>query len=600
MRILVLEDAKSTQLLVKKRFEKAGHLVDAVDNGHQGFQLATANIYDVIISDIRMPHWDGFKFIEAMQVVCPHLPIIIVSSADKEQGVVERLAKHGNVKALLPKPLDFNYLFKLLADIRIQSHVGVNKKARIVCTIGPASSDTKTIGQMILAGMDVARLNFSHGSHEQHSLTLQAVREAEENWNKPIAVLQDLCGPKIRTSSMEDGQVLLEAGKTLIIQKEEIVGNAERISTIAPEILDDLELGDPILLDDGLLELKVTGIEPEEVTCEVVAGGLLKSSKGMNLPATALSLPSVTKKDWRDLDWALEHSVDYVALSFVRNAEEIREIKRYITKKKKRDLRVVAKIEKPEAVNNIKEIIEVSDAIMIARGDMGVELPAARVPRIQQEIIRLCWQMNTPVITATQMLDSMTTNSRPTRAEVTDVSTAINEGTDAVMLSQETATGTNPVNVVRTMASIICEEENYSHLDTDQYEQLMAENVSNPVLTAVASFSNTTATLLLDAEGHLYPVLSKWSRKVPSILVTKSMNVARHASLYKNMTPLIIRDELGRDATVFRALEMALQIGCIREGDLISVVEGERLTQGGIDQSGALQLVVVPAPGKNT
>ena len=593
MRILILEDGKSTQLLVKKRLEKENHTVEAVDNGHQGFQLATTNSYDAIISDIRMPHWDGFKFIEAMQVVCPHLPIIIMTSADKNQQVLAKLKEYANVLAISPKPVDFTLLFKILAKLQVQSHVGINKKARIVCTIGPASSDAKTLGQMIVAGMDVARLNFSHGSYEQHAETLLAVREAEEQWNKPIAVLQDLCGPKIRTGHMENGQINIEAGKPIVIQKKQIVGNATRISTIAPEILSDLQVGDPVLLDDGLLELKVTQVDKDEVTCEVIVGGILKSGKGMNLPGTPLSLPSVTAKDWRDLDWGLEHSVDYVALSFVRTADEIRTIKDYIAAAGKRDVRVVAKIEKPEAVNHIKEIIQVSDAIMIARGDMGVELPAARVPRIQQEIIRLCWQMNTPVITATQMLDSMTTNSRPTRAEVTDVSTAIKEGTDAVMLSQETATGYDPVNVVRTMASIICEEEHYTDLDPEQYQQLLEENVANPVLTAVASFSNTAATLLLDPEGKLYPVLSKWSRKVPSILVTKSMHVARHASLYKNIIPFIIRDELDRDATVFRAIELALQMGCIRQGDLISVVEGERSTKTGINQSGALQLVRV-------
>ncbi len=595
MRVLVLEDAKSTQLLVQKRMEKMGHTVDAVGNGHQGFQLATGNSYDVIISDINMPHWDGFKFIEAMLVVCPHLPIIIVTSADKDQDVIDRLDTYTNVMALLPKPFDFDILFDLLTNVPVQSHVGVKKKARIVCTIGPASGDNDVLDKMIIAGMDVARLNFSHGTHEQHEKTLKAIRQTEENWDKPIAVLQDLCGPKIRTGMMQDGGVELIVGRPIIIQKDEILGTADIISTIAPEIISDLRVGDPVLLDDGLLELKVLRVRDNEAICEVVAGGMLKSSKGMNLPATPLSLPSVTDKDWRDLDWALNHSIDYIALSFVRTADEIRDIKKYIADSGKRDLRVVAKIEKPEAVNNIKEIIEVSDAIMIARGDMGVELPAARVPRIQQEIIRLCWQMNTPVITATQMLDSMTTNSRPTRAEVTDVSSAISEGTDAVMLSQETATGIDPVNVVRTMASIICEEERYSNNDADRYKELMEDTVSNPVLTTVASIRSTTATLLLDPDGVLYPVLSKWSRGVPSILVTKSLHVARHASLYKNIIPLIIRDDLNRNEMVFRAMELSLQMGAVREGDLIAVVEGERLTRGGIEQSGSLQLVKVVA-----
>lgn len=594
MRILLLEDAKSTQMLVKKRLEKEGHQVDAVDNGHQGFQLATAKSYDVIISDIRMPHWDGFKFIEALQVIAPHMPLIIVSSSSEDAQITELIAGYSNVLALLPKPFDFEVLFGYLRSVREQSHVGVNKKARIVCTIGPASSDVRTLGKMIIAGMDVARLNFSHGTYKQHEETLAAVRGAEKEWNKPVAVLQDLCGPKIRTGSMQNGQVTLLAGERIVIQKEAVTGTAERFSTIVPEILADLEPGDSILLDDGLLELEVVKGDREEVTCEVVVGGVLKSGKGINLPSTPLSLPSVTEKDWQDLDWALDHSVDYVALSFVRTAEEIREIKEYIASRDKSEIRVVAKIEKPEAVNNIVEIVEVADAIMIARGDMGVELPAAKVPRIQQEIIRLCWQMNTPVIVATQMLDSMTVNSRPTRAEVTDVSTAIAEGTDAVMLSQETATGNDPVNVVRTMASIIFEAEHYGGLDTEQYRQLLEEELGNPILTAAAGFRSTAATLLLDPEGVLYPVLSRWSRQVPTILITRHCQVARHASLYKNITPIIIPEELHRDEVVFRAIKLAIRMGCIRYGDLVAVVEGSRVTPSGIEQDGALQLVRVP------
>jgi pyruvate kinase len=227
---------------------------------------------------------------------------------------------------------------------------------------------------------------------------------------------------------------------------------------------------------------------------------------------------------------------------------------------------------------------------------MGVELPAARVPRIQQEIIRLCWEHNTPVITATQMLDSMTTHSRPTRAEVTDVSMAIKEGTDAVMLSQETATGVDPVNVVRTMASIICEEERYSSLTVEQYQQLIHDSSANPALTAVASLNGNAATLLLDPTGRLYPQLSKWNRKVPSLLVTRSLHVARHASLYKNITPLIIRDDLDTEAMIVKAMEMAREWGHIKEGDIIAVVEGEKTTEGGLEQMGLLQMIRVPAP----
>ncbi|KAB2888609.1 MAG: pyruvate kinase [Desulfobulbaceae bacterium] len=594
MRILVLEDSRSNQVLIKARLEKSGHQVEVVGNGHQGFVLATSNIYDIVLSDIGMPHWDGFKFIEAMQVVCPQLPIVIISSSCEDDDVCRRLLGYGNVIDFLPKPFDFERLYEILARIRVQTHDSMNKMARIVCTIGPACATSDILGRMILAGMDVARLNFSHGSYEQHAATLSAIRAAEERWGKPIAVLQDLCGPKIRTGVMDGGAVSLRAGSMVVIQAAPCLGSGERFSTILPEIIPDLKNGDPILLDDGLLELRVVREGTDEVTCEVVAGGLLGSNKGMNLPASKLSLPSITEKDWRDLDWALDHSVDYVALSFVRSAEDIQAIKEHIRAAGKRDLRVVAKIEKPEAVNHIREIIEVSDAIMIARGDLGVELPAARVPRIQQEIIRLCWEHNTPVITATQMLDSMTGHSRPTRAEVTDVSMAIKEGTDAVMLSQETATGVDPVNVVRTMASIICEEERYSSLTVEQYQQLIHDSTAHPALTAVASLNGNTATLLLDPAGRLYPQLSKWNRKVPSLLVTRSLHVARHASLYKNITSLIIREDLDTEAMIDKAMRLAMEWGYVKSGDILAVVEGERNTEGGLDQIGLLQLIRVP------
>ena len=593
MRILILEDSKPTQHLLQTRLEKAGFTVDTADNGHQGFQLATSNAYDIILSDIHMPHWDGFKFIEAIQVINPHLPILITTSSHDDRLTLERLEHYPNVIGVLAKPFDFDALFKRLASIPAQAHTSVNKKAKIVCTIGPACSSPEMLGRMILAGMDVARLNFSHGSYQDHQATLEAIREAEKAWEKPIAVLQDLCGPKIRTGLMADGAIRLLAGEVLIIQAEPVEGNVDRISTITPGILGDLRVGDPVLLDDGLLELRVVKEGRDEVHCEVIVGGTLKSSKGINLPSTALSLPSVTDKDWRDLDWGLNHSIDYVALSFVRSAEEIRTIKDYIKASGKRNLKVVAKIEKPEAVQNIKEIVTVADAIMIARGDMGVELPAARVPRIQERIIQLCWEMNTPVITATQMLDSMTVNARPTRAEVTDVSMAIKEGTDAVMLSQETATGVDPVNVVRTMASIICEEERYARTGADHYQQLMEDAALNPALSAVANLSTNTATLLLDPDGTLYPTLSKWNRKVPILLVTKSLHVARHAGLYNNIFPLIIREELGRTEMVFRSLAMAREWGYIHTGEVVAVVEGGRLTRSGIRQMAAVQVIRV-------
>ncbi|MEN8199363.1 MAG: pyruvate kinase [Thermodesulfobacteriota bacterium] len=593
MRILILEDSRTNRLLLSSYLERGGHTVESVENGRQGFLLATSNQYDLFISDIVMPQWDGFKFIEAMEVVCPRMPIIVVSSAYPEAEIRKRVGDSGNVIAIIPKPCDLQHLDSFLQGIKAQTSDSVKKMARIVCTIGPASDSPETLGRMILAGMDVARLNFSHGSHDQHGRTLKNIRDAEEEWGKPIAVLQDLCGPKIRTGVMTGEGVELSGGQSIRIVGESVEGDGDRFSTITPEILPDLQVGDKVLLDDGLMELKVTRAGEHEVECRVVVGGVLKSNKGMNLPMTTLSLPSITDKDRADLEWGLNHSVDYVALSFVRSPEEIRELKDIIGKSKKRDLRVIAKIEKPEAVENIVEIIEEADAIMIARGDMGVELPAAKVPRIQQEIIRKCWERNTPVITATQMLDTMTYNSRPTRAEVTDVSVAVKGGTDAVMLSGETATGSDPVNVVRTMASIICEEERFTELDEDHFQLLMEQHQVSPALLAASTLNNASATMLLDAHGILYPNLSRWNRQVPSLLVTKSLHVARHASLYKNIVPLIIREKLGRDEMVFEAIYMAKEWGYLNEGDMLAVVEGGRLTQGGILQLGAFQLIQV-------
>ncbi|MDP2105185.1 MAG: pyruvate kinase, partial [Desulfobulbaceae bacterium] len=429
MNVLLLEDNPVNRALIVSQLSRLGHQVDAVSNGKQGFLRATCKQYDLFLCDIMMPEWDGFKFIEAMTVVSPTMPIVVISSSIEEGDLINKLSQFNNIRALLPKPIDMAKLSRILNETSSQSHENLGKMARIVCTIGPSSDTQETINKMIMAGMDVARLNFSHGTYESHEKALNMIRHAESEWMRPIAVLMDLCGPKIRTGTMKGGMIFLTTGESVIIQAESIEGTNQRFSTIVPEILNDLREGDPILLDDGLLELKVEKTGSNEVTCRVVVGGHLKSNKGINLPGTPLSLPCMTDKDRADLDWGLNHSIDYVALSFVRSAEDILELKDLIRKSGKRKLRVVAKIEKPEALKNIDAIIEVSDAIMIARGDLGVELPASRVPWIQKQIIKKCWEQNKPVITATQMLETMTNNARPSRAEVTDVSQAIQEGT---------------------------------------------------------------------------------------------------------------------------------------------------------------------------
>ncbi len=592
MHILLLEDAPVISAMLAAQLTRMGHTVDTVDNGQQGFYRATSRHYDLVISDIVMPKWDGYKFLEAMLVVEPLCPVIAISSSVEEQTVRRQLAAFANVIGFLPKPVKVARLAELLERVTIHHREKVRKLTRIVCTVGPASASTDTLGRMVLAGMDIARLNFSHGSHEAHGSVLRAVRAAEEEWGRPVAVLMDLCGPKIRTGPMQDGAITLTAGARVVIQAEPMAGTAERFSTIAPEIIDDLRPGDPLLLDDGAIELAVEEQRGSEAVCRVVVGGRLKSGKGINLPATPLSVPSVTEKDKRDLAWAMEHSIDFVALSFVRSAADILEVKEIISRGPRR-IRVVAKIEKPEAVENIGDIIAASDAIMIARGDLGVELPASRVPRIQREIIRRCWQANVPVITATQMLESMTVNHRPTRAEVTDVSVAVREGTDAVMLSGETAIGIDPVNVVRTMTMIISEEERHTELVDDHCELLRSYKGFNPALVAAASLGDAAAIMVLDLRGDIYRHLSKWNRSKPTLLVTNSVHVARHSCIYKNIAPIIIKENLTRDQMVLRAKEEALQKGMLLKGDVLAVVEGARLTQGGIPQTGAFQLMTV-------
>jgi pyruvate kinase len=591
MRILVLEDTISVSKFLKKRLEREGHEVVIVENGEQGFVAATSWMFDLFLTDMMMPHWDGTKFIQAMETVCPDLPIIVFSAMEPEE-VKRQLKGYDNVIDILSKSGDIQKLWDVVSAISKRSYQTIRKLARIVCTVGPACNDAGTLGQMILSGMDVARLNFSHGAYDQHLANISAVREAEAAWSKTVAILQDLCGPKIRTGPMAGDGIELVPGQTVTIQAEPLEGTAGCFSTIVPSILSDLRVGHPILLDDGLMQLLVEEEGEEEVVCRVVVGGLLKSNKGMNLPETKINMPSVTEKDRRDLAWGLEHGVDFVALSFVREASEIIEIKEIIRKKGSK-AGVVAKIEKPEAVENIDSIIEAADAIMIARGDMGVELAASRVPGIQRDIIRKCWDSNTPVITATQMLDSMTTNYRPTRAEVTDVSTAIREGTDAVMLSGETAAGVDPVNVVRTMSSIVSEEEKHNSLSPDDWQRMIKQDSLNPGITAGTTLADSTAIAIVDFDGAFYRHLSKWIRNRVLFLITDSAEVARQSCLMHGVIAIIVKERLPIDMMIPTFIEEVHRRGYVSREETVTIVEGAGELHGGVTQVGAIHIVKV-------
>jgi pyruvate kinase len=311
------------------------------------------------------------------------------------------------------------------------------RKVKIVCTLGPATAGVPRLVELIQAGMDVARLNFSHGEYETHRKMYADVRAAAKQVGRPITVFADLCGPKIRVGKMQGGQVLLEKGKTIVLCTTDLLGTAERVSHTYLALARDVKLGDPILLDDGLLQLRVESVKGDDVICRVVDGGVLKDKKGMNLPGSALSVPALTEKDKRDMVFGRELGVDWFALSFVRNPSDIAEAKALSG-----GIPIIAKIEKPEAVRNLEAILEEADAVMVARGDLGVEAGHEKVPLIQKRILREIKLRAKPAITATQMLDSMVKNPRPTRAEVSDVANAVLDGTDAVMLSAETSVGT--------------------------------------------------------------------------------------------------------------------------------------------------------------
>lgn len=337
----------------------------------------------------------------------------------------------------------------------------MHRRTKIVCTLGPATTNESTIRELVRAGMNVARLNFSHGTHEEHRERLEHVRAAAAAEDKTVSVMQDLQGPKIRVGEMKEGGVLLREGHDLILTTEPIdEGDHERVYIDYPTLPEDVSPGGRILLDDGLLELKVKEVHNGEVLTEVVTGGPLRSRKGVNLPHIRTSTPSLTEKDIEDLKFGLEMGVDIIALSFVREASDVRKLKRHISEAGK-DTSVIAKIEKPEAVDTIDEILEVVDGIMVARGDMGIEMDMQKVPSTQKMLIRKSMETARPVITATEMLESMIESPRPTRAEASDVANAVLDGSDAVMLSGETAVGNHPVRVVKTMNEIIREAEDF-------------------------------------------------------------------------------------------------------------------------------------------
>jgi len=382
------------------------------------------------------------------------------------------------------------------------------RKVKIVCTLGPATAGVPRLVELIEAGMDVARLNFSHGDYDTHRKTYQELRAAARQAGRPITLFADLCGPKIRVGRMTNGQVQLEKGKSICLTTTEVLGTSERVSHTYLPLARDVKPGDPILLDDGLLQLQVESIKGDDVVCRVVDGGLLKDKKGMNLPGSALSVPALTEKDKKDIVFGRELGVDWFALSFVRTPQDVKEAKELAG-----GIPIIAKIEKPEAVSRLDQILDAADAVMVARGDLGVEAGHEKVPLIQKRILRDIKPRAKPAITATQMLDSMIKNPRPTRAEVSDVANAVLDGTDAVMLSAETSVGDYPVEAVKTLARIIDEIEGseYYHKLWKERPDVTERTYSSSIADAAAEIAEDlklAAIAVYTESGHSAALLS--------------------------------------------------------------------------------------------
>ncbi len=442
------------------------------------------------------------------------------------------------------------------------------RHSKIVCTIGPASRTPRMIDRLLSAGMDVARLNFSHSTHEEHAKSISMLRAAAIEHEKPIAVLADLQGPKIRTGPLAGGgPVLLRSGQKFVITTAKVLGDSTRVNTVFTPLPHEVHRGDRILLSDGLIELRVEKVSGREVICQVVNGGALGEHKGINLPGINLRVPALTTKDRADLKFALKHGADYIAVSFVRRPEDVLLAKQLIRRAGK-DTPVIAKLEKPEAIENLDAILRAADGVMVARGDLGVEMNPERVPVVQKAIIARAREFRRPVITATQMLESMTENPRPTRAEASDVANAIFDGSDAVMLSAETASGKYPVEAVGMMARII-EEAEASIREFPRPAETVAELVCHASrelhmkLIAVFTHSGFTARLV-----------SRYRPLVPIVAFSPEAETRRRMALIWGALPRMIQDVQKVDGLAKVAEKRLLEERLVRKGDVIGIVAG--------------------------
>ncbi|WP_331655277.1 pyruvate kinase [Aminipila sp.] len=453
------------------------------------------------------------------------------------------------------------------------------RKTKIICTLGPSTMEDDILRKLMLEGMNAARLNFSHGDHKQHELTLKRIRKMRDELGLPVATILDTKGPEIRVRGFENDKIILTSGQKFTLTTRELTGNQDIVSITYRDLPKDVHAGMKILIDDGLIELKILEVGETDIVCEVENGGTVSNNKGVNVPNSNLSMPFISPKDYEDLLFGIEQNVDFVAASFVRTAEDVLAIKKILKEKNCNTIKLIAKIENMQGVENIDDIIDVSDGIMVARGDMGVEIPLEDVPVLQKKIIKKCIYAGKIVITATQMLDSMMKNPRPTRAEATDVANAIYDGTSAIMLSGETAAGAYPVEALQTMVKIAerAEEDINYRSRFIQNREFVKPDVTTAISHATCTTSmdlNAAAIITVTASGRTAHMISKYRPDSPVIGCTSNASVWRQLSLAWGVTPLIIPEYQNTRDLFNSAVAAANKAGYVKTGEIVVLTAG--------------------------
>ena len=459
------------------------------------------------------------------------------------------------------------------------------KRTKIVCTLGPASEKEETLRELIKSGLNVCRMNFSHGSHEEHKGRIDLVKKVREELGQPTAILLDTKGPEIRTGQFDMPEVLLEEGQTFTITMKDVMGNKEMCTVSYKGLAKDVVPGNTILIDDGLVGLTVKEVNGDDIVCVVENSGIVKNHKGVNVPGVKVNLPAITEKDRSDIEFGIEQGIDFIAASFVRKVSDVLAIREILEENNATDIKIISKIENQEGVDNLDEIIAVSDGIMVARGDLGVEIPTEEIPVVQKLMIKKCNEAGKPVITATQMLDSMMRNPRPTRAEVTDVANAIYDGTDAIMLSGETAAGKYPVEAVKIMATIAKRTEE----TVDYNKNLRNKALASTNVTDAISYATCTTAINLDAKailtstssGHTARMVSKFRPSCPIVATTSNERVMRQLSLTWGVLPTLSTDGTNTDEVIANSMNAAKENNFVEENDLVVITAGVPVATSG-------------------